>query len=373
MPAFRKTARPLLFSFSAVVAVIGIGVGVRLASPATIVSFPIAHSAVHTAAETTSLIVNKDGLINPYLRSVEVHWNDRQHDVVPFRTAIANQIPAWLGHSNWAGVALEEAVTGRLAPLHQTLMLLASRHDWSIGIAVVDLSTGERIGINATHQFQAASTIKFYVALSTAKDISNGLYTFDNIRRDIELTMVNQSNRAALVLTLKTGIETINQRLQNWGLVDTVFDHPAGYGHGGNDDFSDGDNLTSPSDAIRGLELLYNGRIVDHHLSRVFVENLSRAPNPYGIQGSVSGVNGNAYYKVGWLPSWEGIPANHDIGIVELKRGEVTRAYALAIYNEGAPTQKIVKTFLLNTSRAVWDFFNARYPMPKIEKTGFAS
>lgn len=281
----------------------------------------------------------------------------------PLAVAAAALSPDWLATPSLSPQRVTEALAGDLLPLRDLLAPTFDDLAWSAGVAVIDLSTGDEVLVNGRTQFLAASTIKFFVVLSVAQDIDDGRYTYDDIRQDIAGIMIDQSNESALQLTLRTGLDTVNDRLQTWDLTDTVIDHPAGYTAAVSPQYSDGENLTTARDAARGLQLLYEARIGDAEIDRTLVENLSRGGNRYGIQGSVPWGQGAVFYKVGWLPPWEGVTANHDIGIVEFERDGQMHAYALAMYNEGALPQWPADLFLLETARTVWDFFTTvRYP-----------
>ena len=222
-----------------------------------------------------------------------------------------------------------------LSPLLAQIAPLIERFPAAAGVAVIDLQTGERVGINARQQFQAASTIKFYVALSAFRDVADGLYPLDAIRADLAATMQQYGNDAARRLTNRTRIPVINNRLAHWGLRDTVITHPAGFEQEPHPLYLDTDNQnwTSPSDAAHALNALYNSLVLDPILSRVLLEDLEQRPRWFGIEGAVPDGEGRVYYKHGYLPAFDHASVN-DIGIVEFEREGRTYAYAIAIYTQ---------------------------------------
>ncbi len=245
-----------------------------------------------------------------------------------------------------------------LIPLAARLSPLIERFDADAGVAVVDLQTGDVIDVNGQHQFQAASTIKFFATLSALQDIENGLYTYDAIAADLYGIMVLQSNEHARNLTLRTGIPTINRRLDVWGLEGTVIAHPSGYSWEQDPSLAedDNDNLTTPSDAARGLELLYTAQIAEPDLSRTLINRMTQGPRWFGIEGAVPDGEGHVFYKVGWLPAY-GLSSVNDIGIVEFQRGGQTLSYAIAIYTQGAVPQAPAWVLVRDLALASWDFF----------------
>lgn len=250
--------------------------------------------------------------------------------------------------------------------LKQTLAPLFEGFAGRAGIAVVDLQTGERLTIGGDQQFQAASTIKFFVVLSVLNDIAQGRYTFADVETDINGVMIQQNNYNARNLTRRTGIPTVNDRLRLWGLSRTIITHPSGFPEEHFPLYSTNDNLTSPSDAARGLLLLYRGRIAQPAASRTLIDHLTQASRWYGIEGAVPDGEGRVFYKVGWLPEGD-FSAVHDLGIVEFERHGRTVAYALAIYTQGAVPQWPAWALIRDAALQVWDFFAyRRYPAEAI-------
>ena len=272
-----------------------------------------------------------------------------------------------------APVVLPEPDAPGFAALQQSLAPLFDGFAGRAGLAVVDLQTGERLTIGGDQQFQAASTIKFFVTLSVLNDIEQGRYTFADVEADINGVMIQQNNHNARDLTLRTGIPTVNDRLRLWGLSRTIITHPSGFPEEHFASYSTNDNLTSPNDAARGLLLLYQGRIAQPTASRTLIDHLTQAPRWYGIEGAVPDGEGRVFYKVGWLPEGD-FSAVHDLGIVEFERHGRTLAYALAIYTQGAVPQGPAWALIREAALRVWDFFaNQRYPAAAVAAGGLVS
>lgn len=272
-----------------------------------------------------------------------------------------------------APTALPAPETPALAGLQQSLAPLFAGFAGHAGLAVVDLQTGEQLTIDGDQQFQAASTIKFFVVLSVLNDIEQGRYAFADVETDINGVMIQQNNYNARNLTRRTGIPTVNDRLRLWGLSRTIITHPSGFPEEHFSPYPTNDNLTSPSDAARGLLLLYRGRIAQPAASRMLIDHLTQAPRWYGIEGAVPDGEGRVFYKVGWLPEGD-FSAVHDLGIVEFERGGRTLAYALAIYTQGAVPQWPAWALIRDAALQVWDFFAyQRYPATAVAAEGVAA
>lgn len=268
-------------------------------------------------------------------------------------------------------VQLPQPPARRPAPPSNPLLPLAARlapliygFEASAGVAVIDLQTGDSVALHGHQQFQAASTIKFFATLSALTDIAEGQYEFADIEDDLYGIMVLQSNAHARELTLRTGIPTINDRLAEWGLANTVITHPSGYTWEPDPAFEDvhNDNLTSPADAAAALAMLYRAEIGGDELSRALIERMTQAPREFGIEGAVPDADGHVYYKVGWLPVG-GFSSVNDIGIVEFERGGRTLAFAVAIYTQGSVPQWPAWQLVRDLAEEVWRFFGEeRYP-----------
>lgn len=270
-------------------------------------------------------------------------------------------VHGWLNRSGVPNPAPARALPpgpNPLIPLVARLSPLIEQFDATAGVAVIDLQTGHRIDVNGRQQFQAASTIKFFATLSALQDIENGLYTYATIADDLYGIMVLQSNAHARNLTLRTGIPAINRRLDIWGLDGTVIAHPSGYRWEQDPSFDEdeNDNLTSPSDAARALELLYTAQIAEPDLSRTLINRMTQGRRWFGIEGAVPDGQGHVFYKVGWLPVY-GLSSVNDIGIVEFQRDGRTLSYAIAIYTQGAVPQGSAWVLVRDLAVASWDFF----------------
>ena len=252
---------------------------------------------------------------------------------------------------------------GALRPLRSNLEPLFQAFPASGGIAVLDLQTGERIAINGDLQMQAASTIKFYVILSVLHDLELGRYTFADVQPDIWGVMVPQDNNNARNLTLRTGLRTVNERLRDWGIANTIITHPSGFPYENDPLYALNANLTTAADAVSGLALLYHAKLAAPETSRTMLEQFTQAPRWFGIEGAVPDGEGHVYYKVGWLPESDFSSVN-DLGIVEFQRGEHTLAYAMAVYTQGAVPQHTAWVLVRDAALTGWEYFaTVRYPL----------
>ena len=269
------------------------------------------------------------------------------------------------------GASSDQRLAGTLLPLVFELEPLieafsssstTSEEGARAAIAVMDLQTGERVAVNGDTQFQAASTIKFYVLLSVLRDIELGYYTFADVESAIWGVMVPQSNASARELTLRTGLRTVNQRLDAWGIHNTIITHPSGYTWEPDPLYGHNDNLTTAADAVRGLSLLYNANLAGAKRSRTMLEQFTTLPRHFGIEGAVPDDQGRVFYKVGWLPA-EDYSSINDLAIVEFERNGETLACAIAIYTQGAVPQYPAWALVREAASAVWNHFvTVRYP-----------
>ena len=176
----------------------------------------------------------------------------------------------------------------------------------ALGFAALDLQSGERFGQHENLDFPQASAIKIPVLLEVfqqaqageldlgaacriekvhktdgsgfLKELGNGTVMMS--LRDLCVLMILVSDNTATNLLIdRVGMERVNQTMAGLGLTHTrlrrrMMDQAAG---------ERGDeNLSTPAEAVRLLELLYRGEFVSREVSRSILEIL-RLPKSSAI------------------------------------------------------------------------------------------
>ena len=208
-------------------------------------------------------------------------------------------------------------------PLHETAALQrelrAYMKDNLTGkwaVCVEDLVTGENFVLYRDFEedecFPAASTIKLFVLCSVYDKASKGEFEIgDEYNRMLAEKMITiSSNNCANILTKAVGgtgavTEFIRKGL---GFEFTSMNKLIGNEYGG------ANNLINPAEAMKLLELLYNGEVVDRRSSEEMLGFMLKQE----INNKVSlgiGEDGQFAHKTGEYFEL----ANHDMGIVYMK------------------------------------------------------
>lgn len=227
----------------------------------------------------------------------------------------------------------------------------------AVGLAVTDLQTGETISINGDKKYQPGSVIKVFTWLSIVKDIEEGRYTLDEIEEQVHAMLRWSDNPAHAVLTQKTGIETINERMKKWGMERSIY---SGWGEDIRYSRAERWNYLVAEEINRVLAKLYNNELFSREYTDLAIEELTHSvsyeccnymiPKHLPKDGSVVIAN-----KFGWYP--EVLYA--DAGIVMMKREGEEIAYIISyLCNSSHPGGGELGAEL---SKMVFDHFDGEY------------
>jgi beta-lactamase class A len=160
----------------------------------------------------------------------------------------------------------------------------------TMGVSVLDLTSGERFAINENLLFPQGSAIKIPVLMEVYKQASEGKFKLTDLRwvdkkqqvggsgilqelgdhtsqlsiRDLGILMIVLSdNTATNMLIDLVGMENVNKTLAGLGLKQTRLQrrmmNPAASGRGE-------ENLSTPAEATRLMEILYRGAFVNRQV-----------------------------------------------------------------------------------------------------------
>ena len=121
--------------------------------------------------------------------------------------------------------------TPNLLGLEQQLVALVTNKSADVGIAVLDLKTGESVNIRGNRPYPMASTVKIAVAAAYLAQVENGQRTLDHRIAGISAAslmdrMITRSDNVATDLLLKDlgGPDTVHQWLQSNGITNIRVD-----------------------------------------------------------------------------------------------------------------------------------------------------
>ncbi len=222
-----------------------------------------------------------------------------------------------------------------------------------VAVSILDLESGEGLGINQSESFPAASLVKIPIMVEVFRQASEGLLRWDTwveigaedqvtgagvihalapgirFRASdlVKLMIVVSDNTAANILLDMVGIDAVNETMQRAGLHGTrIYNKlqivPVG---------RQGGNVTTAEDMTFLLAALSRGEIVSWDACRRMVDIMKRQQFKEGLPSRLPVEKGAV---VGACPSWQiahktGSLSNafHDAGIVFLPN----RAFVISI------------------------------------------
>ena len=257
---------------------------------------------------------------------------------------------------------------------------IATRFNGVIGIAIVDLTDGQRRLLrNADHVFPAASSIKLAVLLelyhqheqaltgAKGKATLDDFYTFDPkdlvddsrvmaglsagmtrvTNRDLAQFMVAVSdNSAANVLIDRVGKDNVNSTLRGLGLTKTMLRRKmmdvAAAQRGD-------ENVATPHEMVELLEAIYKGKILKADSTKQLIKQLSTSKPSYIPRELPDGVQ--VANKPGEL---EGVRT--DSGIVF----SANRPFAISVMTAYASDERAAERAISDAAREAYHYFEMR-------------
>ena len=193
-----------------------------------------------------------------------------------------------------------------LSELESSITRTVKQFRGLMGVAVIDLSTGERLGVNAGLRFPSASTIKTAVMIEAWHQAAEGRVPLDSkfTLRDtdkvggsgvlkglaeglavtaadlVHLMIVVSDNTATNLLIERLGTARVNERLDSYGLRETRLFRPT-FRDGKADVLPElereyGLGMTTPMEMARLMALIAEGKAVNGEASKRMRATLGR-------------------------------------------------------------------------------------------------
>jgi beta-lactamase class A len=215
--------------------------------------------------------------------------------------------------------AVASASQGQASSSPMTEQIAAVVHSFRgrMGVAAIDLRTGETLAVNADDRFPTASTIKTAVMIEAWQRVADGRLSMDTVvllkEADkvggsgvlrglheglgvtiadlIHLMIVLSDNTATNMLIERLGTSSINARLDTYGLRETRLFRPT-FRDGKPDVLPDlerqyGFGMTTPREMAKLMALIAGGKAIDRKSSDAMLATLrrqqDRAMIPRGI------------------------------------------------------------------------------------------
>jgi beta-lactamase class A len=216
------------------------------------------------------------------------------------------------GAASMLFVALTVAVGGQGGDRHQGSRMqdeiagVVKAFRGRMGVAAIDLRSGEVIAVNADERFPTASTIKTAVMIEAWQEVADGRLSLDTtlsldagkavggsgvlnglhdglmltVADLIHLMIVLSDNTATNMLIERLGTASVNARLDAYGLRDTRLFRPT-FRDGHADVLPElereyGLGMTTPREMARLMSIIAEGKAVDRRASEAMLATLRR-------------------------------------------------------------------------------------------------
>ena len=247
-----------------------------------------------------------------------------------------------------------------LTSLEQQLSSLVANKSADVGIAALDLNTGETVSIKGNTPFPMASTVKVAIAALYLAQVDNGRRSLDDtingqpVRTLMRKMLVHSDNRSADILFKDVGgPRAVHDWLADNGIQGLRVDRTIAQLLSARRDLWDRRDSATPVAMVDLLRRLYNGDLIKPE-SRNYLLNL--------MAQCQTGKN-----RMKWLLP-NGTPVEHktgtldglsdDVGFITLPDG---RRVAVAIFARGGADRPRT---IAESARAIYDGFKSVFAWP---------
>ena len=269
-------------------------------------------------------------------------------------TAVLCWLLALVAQPAWA------ASSPSLQPLEQRLVALAAAHPADVGVAAIDLKSGEMVSVNGSQPFPMASTVKIAVAANYLAQVENGRRSLDDrisgrsARSLIEAMMIRSDNHATDILMRDLGgPKTLQSWLDQHGLSGLRIDRNIAQLLGSKRDLWDVKDSATPHAMVTLLQKLDSGALLRPQSRSYLLDVMSRCKTG---KNRIRGL----------LPAWTRVEnktgtlsgLSTDVGFITLPDG---RRVAVAFFARGGSNRPRA---IAEAARAIYYGFAAALLTP---------
>lgn len=298
--------------------------------------------------------------------------------------ALETQFDSALGTSARIPQAYQSVIA---SPLAQRVAELANGAGGRIGVAALDLSTGEMVSVLGDQRFPLASTSKIAIAATFLEGVQQGRWRLDqrfpllhpkaskafsssvapvaegqslSARELIEIMITRSSNPATdALLRVVGGPKAVNAWMRRAGVRDFSIDRDIATLVRDDGEFNpahhiDNRDSASPNAMVQLLKGIYQGNLVSSEGRRVILGAMSRTvTGKRRIRALIPG-EARVLHKTGTLSG-----TASDIGFIETPEGHTL---AIAIYVTGQGSKPARDAKIAAIARALYDGYGAMMP-----------
>ena len=247
------------------------------------------------------------------------------------------------------------ASTQRLQPLEQQLAWLISGKSANLGVAALDLSTGEVVSVNGHDAFPMASTVKVAVAANYLAQVEHGRRTLDDTiggasARSLLDRMITHSDNHATDLLIRNlgGPSIIQSWLTQQGVSGIRFDRTIARLLADKRDLFDVRDSATPIAMVQLLQRLDSGKMLQASGRSYLLDLMARCATGKNRIRALLPTGTKVEHKTGTLNNY-----TSDIGFITLPDG---RRLAVAFFARGSGDRPRA---IAEAARQIYDGFMA--------------
>ncbi|HUE80332.1 MAG TPA: serine hydrolase [Sphingomicrobium sp.] len=221
-----------------------------------------------------------------------------------------------------------------LWPLERQLAVLAASHPADVGVAALDLKTGELVSVRGDEPFPMASTVKIAVAANYLAQVEHGRRSLDDriggrtARSLIEAMMIRSDNQATDILMRDLGgPKTLQLWLNQQGLSGLRIDRNIAQLLSSKRDLWDVKDSATPKAMVTLLQKLDSGALLRPQSRSYLLDVMSRCNTGKNRIRGLLPVQARVENKTGTLSNY-----TTDVGFITLPDG---RRVAVAFFARG--------------------------------------
>lgn len=214
-----------------------------------------------------------------------------------------------------------------------------------VGVAAVNLSTGEKLSLHADDAFPSASVMKLPILVELERQTATGALPWtESLRAEASAMIAISDNSAANQIANVIHPQSVNDTMSRLGLGSTRFVNlftdaraPA----------APGMNQTTPANMAWLLQLIATDQVVSQQAS-ADIRNLMARNVDRSKLARLLPADARVAHKSGW---YEGVA--NDVGIVTVDR--VPTRWAIAVFTENLPEGETGNQIVAAVSKMVYD------------------
>ncbi len=247
-----------------------------------------------------------------------------------------------------------------LSSLEQQLSSLVSGTSADVGIAALDLSTGETVSIKGNTPFPMASTVKVAIAALYLAQVDHGRRSLDDringqSARSLMARMLIHSDNHATDILLKDlgGPNAVHDWLQDNGISGLRVDRTIAQLLSSKRDLWDRRDSSTPVAMVDLLKRIYSAQLIKPDSRNYLLDLMAQCQTGKNRMKALLPFGTPVEHKTGTL---DGL--TDDVGFITLPDG---RRVAVAIFARGGSNRP--KT-IAETARAIYDGFKSVFAWP---------